>query len=169
HDLSPDRLKLVEENCARLGVTSVQNILSTADASGAVRTPPPTLRGLAGRDRQAQPGLPTAPTHYDRILLDPPCSNPGVLRRRVDLRWRITPNEISRLRAIQLELLNHAAFLLKPGGTLVYSTCSLEPEENQQLTREFLSAHPNFNLDFERELLPFADGVDGAYAARLSS
>jgi 16S rRNA (cytosine967-C5)-methyltransferase len=91
------------------------------------------------------------------------------MRRRVDLRWRITPDEISRLRALQLELLNQAASLLKPGAILVYSTCSVEPEENQQLIREFLSAHPNLRLDFERELLPFADGVDGAYVARMLS
>jgi 16S rRNA (cytosine967-C5)-methyltransferase len=89
------------------------------------------------------------------------------MRRRVDLRWRITPEEISRLRAIQLELLNQAASLLKPGGTLVYSTCSLEPEENQEVVNEFLSTRPSFKLDLERKLLPFADGVDGAYIVRF--
>jgi 16S rRNA (cytosine967-C5)-methyltransferase len=144
HDLSPDRLKLVEENCARLGVTCVQQILPST-----LNTRPSTL--------------------FDRILLDAPCSNSGVMRRRVDLRWRITPDEISRLRAIQLELLNQAASLLKPGGTLVYSTCSLEPEENQELIGDFLSVHTAFKINFERELLPFAGGVDGAYIARLST
>jgi 16S rRNA (cytosine967-C5)-methyltransferase len=139
HDLSPERLKLVEQNCTRLGVKSV------------------VFSQLVG----------TRSTASDKILLDAPCSNTGVMRRRVDLRWRITSEEITRLRAIQLELLNQAASLLKPGGTLVYSTCSLEPEENQQLIREFSSAHPNLKLDFERELLPFTDGVDGAYVARL--
>ena len=89
------------------------------------------------------------------------------MRRRVDLRWRIAPEEITRLSAVQLDLLNQAAPLLKPGGTLVYSTCSLEPEENQEVVRDFLSAHPKFKLDFERELLPFSAGVDGAYVARL--
>ena len=179
HDLSPERVKLVEENCTRLGVTCVQ---TTLDVRGAVGTPRPTLQGVVGRDRQAQLGLPIAPglapqpalltpfpSHFDRIVLDAPCSNTGVMRRRVDLRWRITPDEIARLRAIQLELLNQAASLLKSKGTLVYSTCSLEPEENQQLIRDFLSAHPNLRLDLERELLPFADGVDGAYVARMLS
>ncbi len=70
---------------------------------------------------------------FDRILVDAPCSNTGVMRRRVDLRWRIRPEEIERLRAAQLELLRQAAPRLKPGGTLVYSTCSLEPEENGEV------------------------------------
>jgi 16S rRNA (cytosine967-C5)-methyltransferase len=151
HDLSPDRLKLVEENCTRLGVSSVSSLVIGHSSFG---SPLPTLHAPRS-------------TLFDRILLDAPCSNTGVMRRRVDLRWRITPDEITRLRGIQLDLLNQAAPLLKPGGTLVYSTCSLEPEENQELIREFLSAHLNFKLDFERELLPYANGVDGAYVARL--
>jgi 16S rRNA (cytosine967-C5)-methyltransferase len=90
------------------------------------------------------------------------------MRRRVDLRWRIQPGEIERLRQLQLELLRQAALELKPGGVLIYSTCSLEPEENSGLTREFLKEHPRFQLERERELLPFADGLDGAYLAKLS-
>ena len=89
------------------------------------------------------------------------------MRRRVDLRWRIRPEEIERLRATQLDLLRQAAPLLKPGGRLVYSTCSLEPEENSEVVKQFLGEHPDFKLERERELLPFADGVDGAYVAKL--
>jgi 16S rRNA (cytosine967-C5)-methyltransferase len=85
----------------------------------------------------------------------------------VDLRWRIRPSEIQRLRATQLDLLRQAAALLKPGGTLVYSTCSLEPEENGEVMDEFLRVHPEFELERTRELLPFADSVDGSYVARL--
>jgi len=106
-------------------------------------------------------------TLFDRILVDAPCSNTGVMRRRVDLRWRIQAPEIERLRATQLGLLNQAATKLKPGGVLVYSTCSLEPEENAEVVKQFLAAHPDFKLETERQLLPFADGVDGAYVARL--
>jgi 16S rRNA (cytosine967-C5)-methyltransferase len=69
--------------------------------------------------------------------------------------------------AQQLALLRRAAALLRPGGTLVYSTCSLEPEENSGLVRSFLASHREFTLEVERELLPFRDGVDGAYVARL--
>jgi 16S rRNA (cytosine967-C5)-methyltransferase len=90
------------------------------------------------------------------------------MRRRVDLRWRVRPEEIERLRAAQLELLCQAAPRLKPGGTLVYSTCSLEAEENGEVVKQFLGEHAQFKLEKERELLPFADGVDGAYVAKMS-
>jgi 16S rRNA (cytosine967-C5)-methyltransferase len=139
HDNAPDRLKRVVENCQRLGITCVQTT-STLDPQ---------------------------PSTFDRILVDAPCSNTGVLRRRVDLRWRIQPTEIERLRTTQLELLRQAGTRLKPGGTLIYSTCSLEPEENSQLVQQFLAAQPKFKLENERQLLPFADSVDGAYVARL--
>ena len=140
-DISEDRLKLIRENCRRLGITSVDPILP--------------------------PALGSRPSTFDRILVDAPCSNTGVLRRRVDLRWRISTEEILRLRQAQLDLLKLAATKLKPSGFLVYSTCSLEPEENSDVVKEFLTSHSNFKLEAERELLPFADNVDGAYVARL--
>ena len=71
--------------------------------------------------------------------------------RRVDLRWRIQPDEIQRLRAVQLELLRHAVSLLKRRGTMVYSTCSLEPEENRQVVEQFLRERNEFKLENERE------------------
>ena len=104
---------------------------------------------------------------FDRVLLDAPCSNTGVMRRRVDLRWRIRPEEIDRLKSVQLELLDGAALQTKSGGVLVYSTCSLEPEENGEVVKEFLAGHANFKLERERELLPFVDGVDGAFVAQF--
>ena len=140
-DISEERLKLVRGNCQRLGVTCVETISNSQ---------------LAIRNSQ-----------FDRILLDAPCSNTGVLRRRVDLRWRISPEEISRLQKAQLDLLQLAATKLKSGGVLIYSTCSLEPEENSEVVKEFLREHENFQLESERELLPFTDKVDGAYVVRL--
>jgi 16S rRNA (cytosine967-C5)-methyltransferase len=142
HDLTSERLRLIEENCKRLGVSCVQTVL------------PSTLN-------------PQPSTLYDRVLVDAPCSNTGVMRRRVDLRWRLRSEEIGRLRRIQLELLRQGALCLKPGGILVYSTCSLEPEENGEVLSEFLALHTDFRLERERELLPFVDGADGAYVARL--
>ncbi len=140
-DLDPNRLKLVKDNCARLGVTCVE-----------------TIQNLE---------LKTQNSKFDRILIDAPCSNTGVVRRRVDLRWRISPEEISRLRRTQLDLLTQAATQLKSGGVLVYSTCSLEPEENSEVVEQFLAANKKFTLETSRQLLPFVDGVDGAYVARL--
>jgi 16S rRNA (cytosine967-C5)-methyltransferase len=99
--------------------------------------------------------------------VDAPCSNTGVMRRRVDLRWRIQPEEIERLRTAQLDLLKQAVTQVKPGGVMVYSTCSLEPEENQEVVKQFLNGHTGFKLESEHELLPFADNVDGAYVARI--
>jgi 16S rRNA (cytosine967-C5)-methyltransferase len=154
-DLTDARLKLVRENCTRLGVTCVETIKGKASAEGAVASPE--------CGDESQPAL-----FFDRVLVDAPCSNTGVLRRRVDLRWRIRPDEISRLRVTQLGLLRRAAPLLKPGGVLVYSTCSLELEENIEVISQFLSERAGFRLERKRELLPFADGVDGAFVARLS-
>ena len=142
HDNAPERLKLIEENCTRLGVTCVETVSNLEF-------------GIWNLE-------------FDRILIDAPCSNTGVLRRRVDLRWRIRAEEIQRLRTTQLDLLRQAALLLKVGGTLVCSTCSLEAEENHEVVEQFLREQPGFKLELERELLPFADEVDGAFVARLT-
>jgi 16S rRNA (cytosine967-C5)-methyltransferase len=144
-DIQPDRLELIRENCSRLGVTCVEASIAP---SGIIANPA---------------------KKFDRILVDAPCSNTGVMRRRVDLRWRIRPEEIERLRAGQLDLLRQAAPRLKPGGTLVYSTCSLEPEENAEVMKQFLAEHSQFKMVNERELLPVVDGVDGAYVAKMAT
>ena len=106
-------------------------------------------------------------SQVDRVLVDVLCSNTGVMGRRVELRWRIRPEEIERLCEAQLVLLDQASGYVKPDGTLVYSTCSLEPEENRGVVDEFLRQKTGFRLEHERQLLPFVDGVDGAYVARL--
>ncbi len=144
-DREPDRLELIRENCTRLGVTCVE---ASVAPTGIIAKPS---------------------KRFDRVLVDAPCSNTGVMRRRVDLRWRIRPEEIERLSATQLELLRQAAPRVKPGGVLVYSTCSLEPEENNGVVKQFLSEHPDFKLESERELTPLAEAVDGAYVAKLSA
>jgi 16S rRNA (cytosine967-C5)-methyltransferase len=156
-DVSEERLKLVRENCTRLGVTIVETCRSQGDKAQTSK---------AGMDQRL---LTSSPTNekFDRVLVDAPCSNTGVMRRRVDLRWRIQPKEIERLRAAQLDLLKQAASRVKPGGILVYSTCSLEPEENQEVVKQFLSECAGFKLDSERELLPFVDNVDGAFVTRF--
>ncbi len=181
-DNSKERLKLLEENCVRLGVTCVE--LATHDLLRPHPAPLPQEREpqratheISNQVRSANrltaiPPLPTGEGRgegklFDRILVDAPCSNTGVMRRRVDLRWRIQPAEIQRLRVLQLDLLKQAAAKLKPGGILAYSTCSLEPEENAEVVKQFLAEHNDFKLESEQELLPFVDNVDGAFVARL--
>lgn len=141
HDTSEERLRLIEENCTRLGVTCAEML--------------------------SNPKFKNQKSEFDKILVDAPCSNTGVMRRRVDLRWRIRPEEIERLRAMQVDLLRQAAAHLKPGGRLIYSTCSLEREENEEVIQEFLRTDPAFQLQAQRELVPFVDGTDGAFVARL--
>ncbi|GFR41255.1 hypothetical protein Agub_g1930 [Astrephomene gubernaculifera] len=84
---------------------------------------------------------------YDKVLLDAPCTGTGVLSKRADLRWRRTPEHLEQLAALQGELLRAAAQLVAPGGVLVYSTCSIEEEENQLQVRSFLERHPEFELE----------------------
>ena len=163
HEVSPERLRLVNENCARLGVACVKPVLPDGVA------PAPASVGSEG---PASPPVPLsaalAPRTADKVLLDAPCSNTGVMRRRVDLRWRIRPEEIERLRSTQLDLLRQAVRLLRPGGRLVYSTCSLEPEENQAVLETLLREQSELRLEHQRELRPFEDGVDGGYVAQLA-
>ncbi|MBH40400.1 MAG: 16S rRNA (cytosine(967)-C(5))-methyltransferase [Chloroflexi bacterium] len=135
-DIREDRLQRLRENCKRLGADCVEVM-------------------PAGTDVREK---------FDGVLLDVPCTNTGVMRRRVDLRWRLQPHDLQATMKTQRELLMQAARNVTPGGRLVYSTCSLEPEENSEMTREFLTRHPAFVMEKERDLLPFRDGVDGAYA-----
>ena len=104
---------------------------------------------------------------FDRILVDAPCSNTGVIRRRVDVRWRLTEEDFVRMPAQQLALLRRTSTMLKKGGTLVYSTCSLEPEENENVVAEILRQVPELGLVETRRILPFVDHVDGAFAAKF--
>ena len=114
-----------------------------------------------------QPAPPEWHESFDAILLDVPCSNTGVIRRRVDVRWRLQAPDIAKIALTQRKILDHALPCLKPGGRLVYSTCSLEPEENLGLVEAFLADHPQFQLHSTRQALPFRDHTDGAFAARI--
>lgn len=104
---------------------------------------------------------------FDAILLDVPCSNTGVIRRRVDVRWRLQPDHIKELVVTQRAILENALPCLKPGGRLIYSTCSIEADENERQVEAFLADHPEFKLTGTLQALPFRDGTDGSYAARL--
>ena len=118
---------------------------------------------------------------WDAVLVDAPCSATGTMARHPDARWRVTPQAINRLAERQSRLLDAAAILVRPGGLVVYATCSLEAEENENQVDEFLRRHPEFARapvpdavpaelitaagDFRSQ--PWRHGIDGAYAARL--
>jgi 16S rRNA (cytosine967-C5)-methyltransferase len=153
-DVSPRRARRLQENLARAG--SGREHIIVADG----RRPP------------------VRPT--DAVVMDVPCLGTGTFARHPDARWRVTPEALDSLVRLQAELLDRAAAVVAPGGLLVYSSCSLEPEENQSQVERFLQEHPEFcreatsavSVDLlspEEDLmaLPHRHGIDGAYAARL--
>ncbi len=104
----------------------------------------------------------------DRLLLDVPCSGLGVLRRNPDSKWRLTPEKIQEINATQAYILEKYAQMVKPGGKMVYSTCSILPSENQQQVQAFLSkVGDTFILEEEKSISPALSGFDGFYMARL--
>ena len=117
----------------------------------------------------------------DRVLLDAPCSGTGVMNKRADMRWRRSEENLIELTQLQQKLLDASAGHVRPGGCLVYSTCSIEPEENEEQIDSFLRHHPTFVLEHARDFLPSATvaptgymitlphrhDMDGAFAARL--
>jgi len=107
----------------------------------------------------------------DRVLLDVPCSGLGVLRRNPDAKWKLKPAELDRLIALQAEILRSHSRMVKPGGKLVYATCSVLPSENEKQIQSFLADHGNeWTLDNQIHIRPNKEGFegfDGFYAARL--
>jgi 16S rRNA (cytosine967-C5)-methyltransferase len=141
-DVDAERLARVDAAAGRLGLTMIETRLAAADASD----------------------VPTGP--FDRILLDVPCSNTGVLGKRPEARWRISPEGIAELTAVQRRLLEAAIARLAPTGRLVYSTCSIEPEENEEVVRAALDAHPELALLEKRRHVP-GRPADGGYLALI--
>lgn len=161
-DLHNHKVKLINENATRLGLSNIR------------------ARQLDSRTVADNFEMES----FDRILIDAPCSGFGVLKRKPDIKYTKTEKDIKNLTRIQEELLNNAASLLKSGGTLVYSTCTVDKEENQQLIRKFLKEHPEFHGDesllnrvpnaikpfvnqYEIEILPQDLKSDGFYIACL--
>jgi 16S rRNA (cytosine967-C5)-methyltransferase len=150
------RLKLLAAAAERLGVTIIESHLGTAGT-------------LAPRWR----------ARADRALVDAPCSNLGVLRRNPEVKWRRTEGDLPSLARRQREILTAVAAAVRGGGTLVYATCSLEPEENDQVVAAFLEAHPDWQRDEVRDFpvppdaagfvrcWPHVHGTDGFTAIRL--
>jgi 16S rRNA (cytosine967-C5)-methyltransferase len=131
-DSSAERIELIAQNCRRLGVASIRTIvadLTRADAAASL-----------GR--------------FDRILVDAPCTALGVLRRHPEAKWHKTEALIGRLVSTQRAILDAVAPLLKPGGVLVYATCSTEREENEERVEAFLRTHQGWVAQDLREALP---------------
>ncbi len=104
---------------------------------------------------------------FDAVLVDPPCSGLGTLQGRPDLRWRVRPEAIEQLAELQLRILAAGAHALKPGGALVYSTCTISPAENERVVERFLAREPRFALERLHLLLPHRAATDGFFYARL--
>ncbi|MFZ9981259.1 MAG: RsmB/NOP family class I SAM-dependent RNA methyltransferase [Cyclobacteriaceae bacterium] len=102
----------------------------------------------------------------DRLLLDVPCSGLGVLKRNPDAKWKLTPESVAGTIRLQEEILNEYQLMLKPGGEMVYATCSILPQENENQIRRFIELNKEFELLEEKHLLP-SGGTDGFYMARL--
>lgn len=154
-DLHEKRLGLVREAARRLGYTSI--VCETGDAKS------------YGRGTVEQ---------FDRVLLDVPCSGTGVFSKRPDLKWRVTGEDVSRLSGIQRDMLENAARLVREGGVLVYSTCTLEHEENEDTVQHFIDGHPEFIIERDKRFERFEHGCGylmlphqmmgtGAFAALL--
>ena len=122
------------------------------------------LRETAPADLEAR----NLPGRFDAVLLDAPCSNTGVLRRRPDAKWRLEPDDICRMSDLQQLLLKRAGEFVRPGGRLVYSTCSLEPEENHEVVEKFLSQSGGaFHLEHKTAYTPWQNHHDGGSAFLL--
>jgi 16S rRNA (cytosine967-C5)-methyltransferase len=160
-DLTQEKLRLIRELCQALGVKIVKTV--KGDASRLL----PVIENLT----------------FDRILADVPCSGFGTLRRNPDLKWRKGEEDIHRLSLIQASILNNLSQYLKKGGILVYSTCTMFREENEDVVEAFLKNHPKFELDDPSKTLPEisrrfvqngyfktfpqSNGMDGFFVARL--
>ena len=148
-DRAPQRIDTLKKNVARLGV----GIAQILQHNWTGKRVPPQITSVAP---------------FDRIVIDAPCSNTGVMRRRVDVKWRLRRIDFDRMQHLQIEIVRALVPFLKPNGLIVYSTCSLEPEENEEVVRRILETSPVLRLgEEERFSLPFRDGFDGAYAAKL--
>jgi 16S rRNA (cytosine967-C5)-methyltransferase len=193
HLLGPEPEETVGDVCAAPGTKTTHLAILMRDTGRVIACDPERRRLALLRGSLARLGLTIAEPHEStvealaprfaatchRVLVDAPCSNLGVLRRNPDVKWRRTAEDIARAPALQQSILAAAAIMVRPGGYLVYATCSLEPEENDEVTRAFLAAQPSFAVEAPAEFpialdaggtlrcLPHRHGTDGFTAIRL--
>lgn len=142
-DVRPRRVRLLRQTLGRLGIAA--NIVQVAGSGD----------------------LPFAAGAFDHVLVDAPCSGLGTVRRDPDIRWSRTPDDLTRFSAAQLVLLQRAARLVAAGGTLVYATCSSEPEENEMVVAAFLAHQPGFNAQHLHRTTPVETGLEAFFGAVL--
>jgi 16S rRNA (cytosine967-C5)-methyltransferase len=172
------RLDLLRSNCQRLGVQNVVPII------GDIREPREWVSMIEIARSPAAKKATAGEPSVDRILVDAPCSGLGVLRRHPEAKWRKGEQALPRHHALQCQILEAVAPCLRPGGVLVYSTCSTEPEESEDVIERFCRTHGEFQRESVRPWLPTAAqglvtergalstmpnrfSMDGFYAARL--
>ncbi len=143
-ELYEKRTGLISELMERTGASCVKAVTADATAAGAYPE-----------------------ESFDRILIDAPCSGLGDLSHKPEIRWHLKPENLDELTAIQKAILNANAPYLKHGGILVYSTCTLNKKENENMVRDFLKEHEEYELLEEKTLFPFEDDADGFFAARM--
>jgi 16S rRNA (cytosine967-C5)-methyltransferase len=160
-DIDRERLEKVRENIDRLGLNSI-NIVAYEGLKGATG---------CGTDVPSVLTRARCPCHFDCILLDVPCSNTGVLAKRIETRYRIRPKAIRELTKIQGQLLQRAATMIKSQGKICYSTCSIQKDENSRLVHQFLEKNRNFTLEVEKLTLPSTQYFDhdGGYVAIIAN
>ena len=154
-DRYESRLEILKKNLERLQITNVRTVVADA--------------------------LEFDEKNFDRVMLDAPCSGLGTLTKKPDIKWKRDMSDIRELSQLQYGLLEKAAEILKPGGILIYSTCTIEPEENFEIVKKFLFNHPEFKLSDDKSGLdeslfdengcvqtyPHIHGIDGAFVAKL--
>ncbi len=146
-DINQERVETLKENITRLKLGKFIKI----------------IHGNAANITQQEVGY-----RFNKILVDAPCSNTGVIRRKPDIRWRFDEQNLEKLVASQSLILTNASHLLSVGGTIVYSTCSIEPEENELLVNKWLTHHKNFKLISKKQIIPsLKTQTDGAFVAVL--
>jgi 16S rRNA (cytosine967-C5)-methyltransferase len=165
-DRTAEKLESIRRTVAARGLKSVTVCVSDI----AARPPVEGASPVASSKPATTGGLPASADGgllFDAALVDAPCSNTGVLARRPEARWRLRSEDLEELPRVQLILLTQAALRVRPGGRLVYSTCSLQREENDGVVRAFLKQNPAWRVVRSEQILPSADH-DGAFWALLA-
>ncbi len=143
-DVRPNRVRLLMRTIERCGLMNVDVVHGPADAP-----------------------LPFDPEEFALVLVDAPCSGLGTVRRDPDIKWRRSPDDLAGFAATQRDLLRRSADLVKRGGTMVYATCSSEPEEHEDVVAAFLDSRADFTLERRHHTRPFQDGLEAFFGAVL--